>query len=166
VRPHLARADLLVAPLAIGGGTRIKIVEALAAGTPVVATPLAAEGLPLEDGVHLDLALGAEALAQRVLAALGNPAAARARAERGRRLVWERLAWPRLADELVEHWRAALERHRVEGERVGASASATAARRRFATTRRCAVPAIRPLPSSGCALFRTRAGCAAWRWRC
>ena len=50
VRDLLATAHLSVIPLTTGGGTRIKILEAMVAGVPVVATPFAAEGLDLVDG--------------------------------------------------------------------------------------------------------------------
>jgi len=50
IRPLLATAHLSVIPLTTGGGTRIKILEAMVAGVPVIATPLAAEGLDLVDG--------------------------------------------------------------------------------------------------------------------
>lgn len=55
---ELARAKVAVAPLLTGSGTRLKILEAWAAGTPVVSTPLGAEGLPARDGEHLLLAAG------------------------------------------------------------------------------------------------------------
>ncbi|TGV29910.1 glycosyltransferase family 4 protein, partial [Mesorhizobium sp. M8A.F.Ca.ET.142.01.1.1] len=45
IRPLLSVAHLGIVPLAMGGGTRIKILEAMAWGVPVIATPLAAEGL-------------------------------------------------------------------------------------------------------------------------
>lgn len=54
--PHYAWADLALAPIRAGGGTRIKILEAFAAGVPVVATPIGAEGLAVQDGEHLLLA--------------------------------------------------------------------------------------------------------------
>ncbi|RMF13779.1 MAG: glycosyltransferase [Alphaproteobacteria bacterium] len=56
VTPCYARADMLVAPLRWGGGTRIKILEAFAIGRPVVATTRAAEGLPVADGRELLIA--------------------------------------------------------------------------------------------------------------
>src|SRR5262249_19848811 len=56
VQPYLERASVLVVPLRIGGGTRLKIVEALALGTPVVSTSIGAQGLGLEHGRHLLLA--------------------------------------------------------------------------------------------------------------
>jgi glycosyltransferase involved in cell wall biosynthesis len=56
VRPHLDRAFATAIPLRVGSGTRIKILEAWAAGVPVVASGIAAEGLPHSDGVDLILA--------------------------------------------------------------------------------------------------------------
>ena len=56
VRPYLADAAVYVVPLRIGGGTRLKIFEAMAAGRAVVSTSVGAEGLPTENGRHLLLA--------------------------------------------------------------------------------------------------------------
>ena len=53
MEPELARADLAVVPLRVGSGTRIKILESFAHRIPVVSTTLGAEGLEVEDGVHL-----------------------------------------------------------------------------------------------------------------
>ena len=47
VRPYLERAAICVVPLRVGGGTRLKIYEAMAMGVPVVSTTIGAEGLPL-----------------------------------------------------------------------------------------------------------------------
>ena len=52
VRPFISEAAVYIVPLRIGGGTRLKIFEALAMGKAVVSTPVGAEGLPLEPGVH------------------------------------------------------------------------------------------------------------------
>jgi glycosyltransferase involved in cell wall biosynthesis len=53
VAPHLQEATALVVPLRFGGGTRIKILEAMAHGTPVVSTPVGVEGLHVQDGRDL-----------------------------------------------------------------------------------------------------------------
>ncbi|TGT60942.1 glycosyltransferase, partial [bacterium M00.F.Ca.ET.159.01.1.1] len=61
--PLLSAAHLTIVPLAIGGGTRIKILEATAAGVPVIATPLAAEGLDLVENEDILLSDSDEGLA-------------------------------------------------------------------------------------------------------
>ncbi|MBN9008693.1 MAG: glycosyltransferase, partial [Rhizobiales bacterium] len=85
VAPLLARAHVSVVPLATAGGTRIKIIEAMAAGIPVVATPLAAEGLGLVDGTDILLAGSDEAFARAVIDLCSNPS----RMEVLRRHAWE-----------------------------------------------------------------------------
>ena len=67
-RPLLSAAHLCIIPLKMGGGTRIKILEAAALGVPVIATPLAAEGLDLIDGEDLLLADSDEDLADTAIA--------------------------------------------------------------------------------------------------
>jgi len=56
VQPYLAAASLLAVPLSAGGGTRLKILEAFAAGLPVVSTPVGCEGIDAEHGTHLVVA--------------------------------------------------------------------------------------------------------------
>src|SRR5262249_15464805 len=56
VRPYLGQSGLMVVPLRIAGGSRLKILEALAIGLPVVSTRIGAEGLRLRAGEHLSVA--------------------------------------------------------------------------------------------------------------
>jgi len=79
-----ARTDLLLVPLRFGGGVRIRILEALAAAAPVVATPIAAAGLGVADGAQLAIAAGPEAIAARVERLLAQPEEAAALGRRGR----------------------------------------------------------------------------------
>lgn len=67
VRPYLAAASVMVVPLYKGGGTRFKILEAFAAGCPVVSTTKGAEGLNSEDGVHLLLRDDVEGLTEGII---------------------------------------------------------------------------------------------------
>lgn len=62
VVPYLAAASVMVAPLFKGSGTRLKIVEAFAAGCPVVTTPLGCEGMPVRHGEHLLMAETVDAI--------------------------------------------------------------------------------------------------------
>lgn len=104
VRPWLERASALVVPLRIGGGTRLKIVEALALATPVVSTSVGAEGLGLQPGRDLLLADGARAFAEAVCSLLESPERGRALGRQGRASVHERFRWEVLARELVDYW--------------------------------------------------------------
>jgi glycosyltransferase involved in cell wall biosynthesis len=81
VRPHIAQAAVYVAPLRMGGGTRLKLLEAMAMGKPVVATRLGAEGYPVTDGRELLLADAPVDFAAAVVALLRAP---ERRAELGR----------------------------------------------------------------------------------
>ena len=104
VRPFLHRCTLMVVPLRIGGGSRLKILEALATGTPVVSTRVGAEGLHLRDGEHLTICDTVGDLVGAVLDSLREPRAALARAEAGREVVCRRYDWETLADRLEEIW--------------------------------------------------------------
>jgi len=84
IEPEFARAALLLVPLWSGAGARVKIVEALMAGTPVVSTPLGAEGLGLSDGREVVLAESPAELARAAAALLADPARAAALAAAGR----------------------------------------------------------------------------------
>ena len=90
--------------LRIGGGSRLKILEAFAAGLPVVSTRVGAEGLIVENGVHLTVVENVDEMAGATLAALSDPVSALARADRGRRLAEEEYDWEILADRLEDIW--------------------------------------------------------------
>src|SRR5207249_9103600 len=79
VRPFLAEAGVMAVPLRIGGGSRLKILEALACGLPVVSTRVGAEGLNLQPGGDYVQAEEAQ-MAAALVEALRKPAAARAQA--------------------------------------------------------------------------------------
>jgi glycosyltransferase involved in cell wall biosynthesis len=104
VRPYLADCGLLVVPLRIGGGSRLKILEALASGTPVVSTRVGAEGLCLEAGQDLTVVEDIDDLAEALVSAIRHPESLHAQAERGREKVLERYDWGRLAERLEQVW--------------------------------------------------------------
>lgn len=104
VRPFLAQSGVLAVPLRIGGGSRLKILEALASGLPVVSTRVGAEGLCLTPGRDLDVVEDVEGMAGALLAALRHPDRARTMAEQGRRVVQEHYDWDVVADKLEQVW--------------------------------------------------------------
>lgn len=93
IRPVIASAAISLAPIHTGGGTRLKILEAMALRTPVVSTTKGAEGLDVVDGVHLLLADTPEDFAQAVIRLLGDAALRQRLAENGYRLVAEKYDW-------------------------------------------------------------------------
>ena len=74
VIPHLRESPVFVVPLRIGGGTRLKIYEAMAAERAIVSTTVGAEGLDYREGIDLLIADDAAAFADRVIELLGDPA--------------------------------------------------------------------------------------------
>jgi glycosyltransferase involved in cell wall biosynthesis len=102
IRPYYAEAIAAIVPMRTGGGTRLKILEAMAAGVPVVSTPLGAEGLAVSPGVDILIAeKDGDWLAQ--LSALDAQDDLWKRlAEAGRRLAAARYDWEALGQALYE----------------------------------------------------------------
>jgi glycosyltransferase involved in cell wall biosynthesis len=103
VRPFLAQAGVMTVPLRIGGGSRLKILEALACGLPVVSSKVGAEGLCLRAGEHFVQA-DEEAMAQALVQAIRAPEMHLAQACEARRLVLDTYDWAVLAKKLEAVW--------------------------------------------------------------
>jgi polysaccharide biosynthesis protein PslH len=97
IRPYFWGSAVSIVPLRVGGGTRLKIFEAMAAGIPVVSTAIGAEGLPVEDGRHLRIADEPEAFAQACLGLLSQPEEGRRLAAAARQLVVDQFSWEQAA---------------------------------------------------------------------
>lgn len=93
IRPLIARSWVSLVPLRIGGGTRLKILEAMALGTPVVTTTKGAEGLDAEHDVHLLIADTPQAFADAIIRLLQEPDLRRRLAEAACRLVAAKYDW-------------------------------------------------------------------------
>jgi len=92
--PYLRRASVAVVPIRFGSGTRIKILEAFAHGTPVVSTTLGAEGLEVANERELLLADDPDAFAAACVRLAGDEGLQASLAERGLDLVRRRYQWP------------------------------------------------------------------------
>lgn len=97
VRPYMERAGAYVVPLRIGGGTRLKIYEAMAMEKAIISTTIGAEGLPVSDGAELLLADTAESLANAVIRVLKDKALAAGLGARAAATVREKFGWERVA---------------------------------------------------------------------
>ncbi|MEA2626531.1 MAG: polysaccharide biosynthesis protein PslH [Candidatus Binatota bacterium] len=102
VRPYVAAAAVVVVPLRIGGGTRLKILEAWAMAKPVVSTTVGAEGLPVRDRGNILIADREDDLAAAIAELLGDPGRAAALGRAGRKTVEETFSWHRLGAALIE----------------------------------------------------------------
>jgi glycosyltransferase involved in cell wall biosynthesis len=91
--PYLDRAALVVVPLRLGGGMRVKVLEALAAGKAVVASPLAVEGLDLSDGEQVVLAETDQQFCDAIGGLLCDPERRFALARRARAWACANLGW-------------------------------------------------------------------------
>ena len=125
VRPYLADSGILAVPLRIAGGSRLKILEALACGLPVVSTRIGAEGLELRSGRHLVVVEGIRDMAAALVESIRNPQTARDMAEQGRQVVLERYDWDILAGRLEQAWEKCLLGERRERCEGGACVSST-----------------------------------------
>jgi sugar transferase (PEP-CTERM/EpsH1 system associated) len=102
VRPYMERAAAYVVPLRVGGGTRLKIYEAMAMEKPIVSTTIGAEGLPVREGRELLLADTAEAFAAAVVGVLTDERAAREMGERAAVAVREKFSWDKVSEAFAE----------------------------------------------------------------
>ncbi len=92
-RPWFDRSDLLVVPMRMGSGVRLKVLQAMAMGVPIVSTSLGMSGVDAENGTHYLLADSPSDFARQIVAALGNPALRSSLARAARKLVCERYDW-------------------------------------------------------------------------
>ena len=104
VRPYMESSAVMAVPLRIGGGSRLKILESLAAGLPVVSTRVGAEGLALRPGQDYTLADTPGEMAERLVDCLTKPEEYRKQAEAGRDIVASRYDWSSLSDRLERIW--------------------------------------------------------------
>ncbi len=111
VRPYLDEAAVYIVPLRVGGGTRLKIFEALAMAKAVVSTPVGAEGLGLESGRQFVCAEGGDAFVQAIVDLLAAPDRRRALGTEGRRLVEQEYSWAQVTRVFDRHLQQVVQHH-------------------------------------------------------
>lgn len=102
IRPFLQQAKVFVCPVRLGSGLRVKLLEAMAAGVPVVSTTLGAEGIPLHTGENCMLADKPEIMAENIEMLLSDEDLRKAIARQARTLVQDRFSWERGIDMLED----------------------------------------------------------------
>jgi glycosyltransferase involved in cell wall biosynthesis len=100
MQPWFDRAQAVIVPMRSGGGTRLKVLDGLASGRPLVSTTMGAMGVDVRDGEHVVLADGAEAFAAAVVRVLGDPALAARLGAAGRRVAEDVYDWHAIGDRL------------------------------------------------------------------
>ena len=94
VRPYFREATAYICPIRMGGGTRLKVLDALAMGMPLVGTSFACSGVPVRDGTHVLMGDTPDAFVKQVLRALDDGELRAKLAAQGRELVCKRFSWP------------------------------------------------------------------------
>lgn len=118
IRPYLEGASVVVVPLRVGGGTRLKIFEAMAMECAIVSTTIGAEGLPVTDGTDIRIADDAAGFAAAIVALLERPASIAALGAAAATHVRRRFGWGQVAADFAaacEATRASWQQRRAAG---------------------------------------------------
>lgn len=121
VRPYMENAAAYIVPIRIGGGTRLKIYEAMAMERPLISTTVGAEGLPVNNGEELLIADTPETFADSVVRVLTDQVYADQLGQRAAKTVRERFGWERVAAVFAEICQRACDPHTAELELKAAS---------------------------------------------
>jgi glycosyltransferase involved in cell wall biosynthesis len=110
VRPYMDAATVYIAPIKSGSGTKLKVLHALSMGKPVITTTVGAEGLDVQDGVHLLIEDDPKMFAEKTVYLLTNPAVAERLGKNGRRLMVEKYDWRIIGRKISEVYGAFADR--------------------------------------------------------
>jgi glycosyltransferase involved in cell wall biosynthesis len=110
VRPYLSKSSVCIVPVRVAGGSRIKILEAMAAGLPVVSTAEGAEGLEVVPGEHVLIARDETDFARCVIQLLDDRSLVQSLTAKAGKLVEERYDWEQIAPLLEQAWKETIVR--------------------------------------------------------
>ena len=102
VRPYLEQASVYVCPIFDGGGTKLKVLDALAMGVPLVSHPVACEGIDVREGVDVLFAETPAEFSATILRLLGDPGLRLALARNGRALIEEKYSYKKIGANLIQ----------------------------------------------------------------
>lgn len=108
IRPYVRQAAVYVVPLRVGGGTRLKVLDAMAMGKAIVSTSIGCEGIDVRDGEHVTMADTPAAFADVTVALLGDQQRRRALGRTARELVERQYAWSVIGGDLMNAYREAI----------------------------------------------------------
>jgi polysaccharide biosynthesis protein PslH len=111
IRPLVRKAAVYVVPLRVGGGTRLKVLDAMASGKAIVSTAIGCEGIDVVPGQHLLVADAPDDFARTTIALLNDPAHRQQLGAAARTRVQERYAWPVVGSHLMDAYAAAIAHH-------------------------------------------------------
>lgn len=100
VRPYYARAAVTIAPYRYGEGTKLKVLEAMASGAPVVSTPIGSQGIEVRDAEHVMIVNSAQEFAAKIIYLLTHEEVRRKLAERARAVIEREYSWKKIVDDL------------------------------------------------------------------
>jgi polysaccharide biosynthesis protein PslH len=100
VRPYYGRAAVTVAPYRYGEGTKLKVLEAMASGAPVVSTPIGCQGIDVRDGEHVLIVHSAEEFAQKIIHLLHHQELRRSLAVKARTVIEREYSWKKIVGDL------------------------------------------------------------------
>ena len=109
VRPYMEEATAFIVPIRIGGGTRLKIYEAMAMEKPVISTTVGAEGLPVRDGKELMLADDPKAFADAVVRVLSDSTLATQLGKSAAELVRQNFGWRGVSENMAQVCQTAIQ---------------------------------------------------------
>jgi glycosyltransferase involved in cell wall biosynthesis len=107
VKPYMGASEVMIVPLRVGGGTRVKIFEGMAAGLPIVSTRIGAEGLPVRDGENIFLADTPEEITDKIGMLLQKSELRAAMGASAVRFVTQNYSWQSATKKFEEYCRKA-----------------------------------------------------------
>lgn len=116
IRPFMAKAGVMVVPIRIGSGTRLKILSAMAMGKAVVSTSIGCEGIEAASGHELLIADTPQDMAHHVVQILRNPDLQKHLGKNARKLVEEKYSWTRIAHLMEKVYQELAHSHPLTGE--------------------------------------------------